>query len=53
MRLLLACLSLLLSSCGATKHVTDTLTCIGVCQSTRVEHQTTPPEKGNTKEKEQ
>lgn len=38
---------LLLSSCGAVSHVTDALTCIGVCQSTRIEHQTTPPAKGN------
>lgn len=54
MRALLAFLSLpLLSSCSAVSHMTDSLTCVGFCQRTRVEHQTTPPEKGTTKENQQ
>lgn len=35
----------LLTSCGATTHVTDTLTCLGFCQKTRVEHETKPESK--------
>ena len=38
----------LLSSCGATTHVTDTLTCLGFCQKTRVEHETKPEVKQST-----
>ena len=56
MRALLACLSLpLLSSCSAVSHMTDSLTCVGFCQHTRIEHESQPAPVAAqpTKEKEQ
>lgn len=33
---------LLLASCGSTTHMTDSLTCLGFCARTRIEHETQP-----------
>lgn len=52
MRKLLFAVTLpMLSSCGAVSHMTDSLTCLGFCQHTRVEHETTPEPKPAPKEK--
>lgn len=55
MRALLLCLLPLLSSCGTSRHMTDSLTCFGFCAHVRVEHDQTPaPSQAQpTKEKEQ
>jgi hypothetical protein len=52
-RALLVLMLPLMSSCGSTTHVTDTLTCLGFCQKTRVEHESTPETKPAPKEKTQ
>lgn len=53
MRKLLLVVTLpLMSSCGAVSHMTDSLTCVGFCQRTRVEHETTPPQRPNPTNKE-
>jgi hypothetical protein len=49
--LLFLTLPALLTSCGVTTHMTDSLTCLGFCQHTRVEHETKPePKKENLNE---